>query len=188
MAALKGIPSDLRAILAAHVALELVDRRRLQSTHNVESHGLMRVAAQAADLEIAIPRVQRVAEGGGRLRRSLVAKHPLVPRLAGELVGLLARLTGALGRRADRRAIDALAGFGAHCTEDAPRGAYPASRYRLRWIIEIHAKGGGGTRVSAPLLYERSRTACWRSINEMIYRSDGRCAKRSGKNRTSSST
>jgi len=39
---------------------------------------------------IKIPGIERIAERGRWLRRSLKAEHPLVPRLDGEPVGLLA--------------------------------------------------------------------------------------------------
>ena len=53
MAALVGIATDLRAILAAHVALQLVDRRRLRPPDDVQGDGLMRVAAETFHFEIA---------------------------------------------------------------------------------------------------------------------------------------
>ena len=53
MAALVGIAPDLRALAAAHVAFEFVDRRCLRSAHDVEGNGLVRVAAKALDFEIA---------------------------------------------------------------------------------------------------------------------------------------
>ena len=53
MAALVGIAPDLRAVLAAHVAFQFMDRRCLRSPHDVEGDGLMRVAAKASDFEIA---------------------------------------------------------------------------------------------------------------------------------------
>jgi hypothetical protein len=62
--ALVGIATDLRAILAPHVALQLMDRRHLRSPHDVEGNGLMRVAAKAADFKVAIARIERVAERG----------------------------------------------------------------------------------------------------------------------------
>jgi hypothetical protein len=49
MAALVRIAANLRAVLAAHVALHFVDRRRLRTAHNVERNGLVRVAAKAPD-------------------------------------------------------------------------------------------------------------------------------------------
>jgi hypothetical protein len=49
----------------------------------------MRFAAEAADLKVAIARVQGIGESWRRLRRSPVTKHPLVPSLARETVGCL---------------------------------------------------------------------------------------------------
>ena len=48
MAALVGIPPNLRTVPAAHVAFQLMDRRGLWSPHDVERDGLVRVAAEAA--------------------------------------------------------------------------------------------------------------------------------------------
>jgi dodecin len=58
-------------ILSAHVALQLVDWRCLRSPHDVKRDGLMRVAAKAFHFEIAISRVDRVAQRRRWLRRSL---------------------------------------------------------------------------------------------------------------------
>jgi hypothetical protein len=66
MAALERIAPDLRAILAAHVALQFVDGRRLRPTHDVQRHFLMRVAAEAADLEVEVSGVLCIAQSGGR--------------------------------------------------------------------------------------------------------------------------
>jgi hypothetical protein len=74
-----------------------MDWRRLRSPHNVERDRLMRVAAQAFDFEISIASVESIAECRGRLRRSLKAEPALIPRLAGEPIRLLARLSGPLG-------------------------------------------------------------------------------------------
>ena len=41
MTALVWVATDLRAILAAHVAFQLMDRRRLRATHDVEGDGLV---------------------------------------------------------------------------------------------------------------------------------------------------
>ena len=41
MAALERVAPDLRTVPAAHVAFQLIDRRRLGTTHNVERDGLM---------------------------------------------------------------------------------------------------------------------------------------------------
>src|ERR1700730_9258055 len=102
MAPLVGIAPDLRAVLAAHVAFEFMDRRCLRSPHDVERNGLMRVAAKATDFEIAVPGVERVAQCRGWLRRTLKAEDALVPRLTGEPVGFLTGLRRPLCRRPDR--------------------------------------------------------------------------------------
>ena len=90
----------------------------------------MGVAAKALHFEIAIPGIERVAERRRWLRRTLKAEHALVPRLDGELVGVLAGFGRALRRRPNRCAVDRLARFGAHAREDAPGRAGQASRYR----------------------------------------------------------
>jgi hypothetical protein len=82
--------------------------------HDIERDGLVRVAAKAADFEIAKARVEGVAQRRRWLRRSLKAEHALVPRLAGEPVGFQARFCRPLSRRSDRRAVDGFARFGAH--------------------------------------------------------------------------
>jgi hypothetical protein len=51
MAALVGVAPNLRAVLAAHVAFQFVNRRCLGSAHDVQRYGLMRVTAKAADLK-----------------------------------------------------------------------------------------------------------------------------------------
>jgi hypothetical protein len=65
MAALEGIAADLRAVLAAHVAFQLMDRRSLRSAYDVQSDGLVGIAAETADLKVAVSGVERVAEGRG---------------------------------------------------------------------------------------------------------------------------
>ena len=60
MAALVGIASNLRPILAAHVPFQFMDRRGFRSPHDVQGDGLMRVAAEASDFEIAVSRIERV--------------------------------------------------------------------------------------------------------------------------------
>ena len=109
MAPLVRIASDFGALLAAHVSLELMDRRCLRSPHDVEGNGLVRVAAKAFHFEIAEPGVDRIAERGRWLRRTLKAEHPLVPRLDGEPVGFLARFRRPLCSCSDRCAVDGLA-------------------------------------------------------------------------------
>ena len=71
MAAFVRIAADLRAVLAPHVAFQFMDRRCLRSPHDVQGDGLMRVAAKAADFEIAKSGIERVAERGRWLRRNL---------------------------------------------------------------------------------------------------------------------
>jgi hypothetical protein len=68
---LKWVSTNLRAILAAHVALQFVDERRFRPTHDIERDGLVRPAPQTFDFKIKISRVQRVAQGRGGLRRPL---------------------------------------------------------------------------------------------------------------------
>ena len=97
MALLVRVTPDLRAILAAHVALHFMDGSRLRPPHDIQSYGLMGIAAQAFDFEISIASVESIAECRGRLRRSLKAEPALIPRLAGEPIRLLARLSGPLG-------------------------------------------------------------------------------------------
>src|SRR4029079_11484405 len=90
LAALVGIAPDLRAILAAHVPFEFVDRCCLRSPHDVQGDGLVCVAAKAFHFEVAVSGVERIAERGRWLRWSLKAEHTLVPRRDGEPVGFLA--------------------------------------------------------------------------------------------------
>jgi hypothetical protein len=69
VAALVGIAADLGTVPAAHVSFQLVNRRRLRPAHDIEGNRLVCVAAEAADLEVAITCVQSVAERGRRLGR-----------------------------------------------------------------------------------------------------------------------
>src|SRR5262245_17322288 len=105
MASLVRIPAHLRAVAAAHVAFELMDRRRLRSAHDVERNGLVGVAAEAPDLQIAVTGIERVTERRRGLRGAFEAKHALIPGLAGEPVGFLARLGCPLCCRPDRCAV-----------------------------------------------------------------------------------
>src|SRR6516225_2225822 len=110
MAALVRIAADLGAVLTPHVALQLMDRRRLRPPHDVERHRLMRVTAETADLEIDVAGIERVTERRRGLRRPLKGEHALIPGVAGELVGVPARLS----RYADRSAVKPIARFGDH--------------------------------------------------------------------------
>jgi len=69
VAALEGMTLLARAFLASHVPLEFVNRRPLLAPHNVERDGLMRLAAKALHLKIAIARVVRSAESKGAASR-----------------------------------------------------------------------------------------------------------------------
>jgi hypothetical protein len=99
---------DFGALAAAHVAFEFMNRRCVRSPHDVEGDGLVRTAAKAFDFEIAEPGIERIAECGRRLRRSLKAEHALIPRLDGQLVGFLACFRRPLCRCAHRCAVDGL--------------------------------------------------------------------------------
>jgi hypothetical protein len=92
MTALVWIAALLRAQLASHVALELVDGRRLSPADYVERDRLMSTAAEAFDLEIQVAGIERVPQRRGGLGRSLEGEHPFIPSLAGELIGLPAGL------------------------------------------------------------------------------------------------
>ena len=154
MAPLVGIAPDLRAVLAPHVAFQFMDRRRLRSPHDVERDGLMRVAAKAFHFEIAEPGVDRVAQRGRWLRRTLKAKHALVPRLDGEPVGFLARFRRPLCRRPDRCAVNASRVIWCPCDERMRRAARDRqaatdcggwrAAYRL-WQIKQHGKKSRST-------------------------------------------
>jgi hypothetical protein len=91
-AALVRITPNLRAVLAAHVALQLMDRRCLRSAHDVDGNSLIRVAAKAFHFEVAVTSVESIAERRRRLRRPLKTEHSFVPRLDGKPVGGLPRL------------------------------------------------------------------------------------------------
>jgi hypothetical protein len=78
MAPLVRIASHLRAIFAAHVAFEFVDRRRrLRTPHDVERDRLVRVATEASDFEIAVPGIDRIAQRRRRCADPLKASMHL---------------------------------------------------------------------------------------------------------------
>ena len=52
MTALVGVATDLRAILASHVALQLMDSCRFGPTHDIQRDRLVRIATKAFDFEI----------------------------------------------------------------------------------------------------------------------------------------
>jgi hypothetical protein len=81
---------------------------------HVQGDSLVGIAPEASDFEISVSGIERVAQSRRGLGRSLITEHPLVPSLARQPVGFLARLLGALGRSPDRSAINAFARLGAH--------------------------------------------------------------------------
>jgi hypothetical protein len=83
-----------------------MDWRGLRSAHDVQRHCLMRVAAKAFHFELAKTGVDRVAQRGRWLRRSLKAEHAFVPSVACQTVCLLAGFRGALRGGPDRRAVN----------------------------------------------------------------------------------
>jgi len=66
----------------------------------------MRVATEAFHFEIEVTGIKGVAQRWGGLRRSLKAEHPLVPSLAGQTVGGLARLSCLFCGSPNRRAVN----------------------------------------------------------------------------------
>jgi hypothetical protein len=122
MTALVGVAADLRAVFAAHVPFQLVDRCGFRPADDIQRHGLVGVATEASDFKVEISRVESIAQRRGGLCRSFVSKHTLVPGLAGELIGNLSRFLGSLSRMPDRTAIDALARLRAHQARMRQRG------------------------------------------------------------------
>jgi hypothetical protein len=86
MAPLERIAPNLRAVLAPHVPLQFVDGRHLRPAHDIQRHRLVRVAAEAADLEIEVSGIESIAQSGRWLGRSLETEHALV---LGETVGFM---------------------------------------------------------------------------------------------------
>lgn len=114
MAPLEWPPLKSRTILAPHVALQLVDRRRLWPPDDVQRNGLVRVAPQAFDFKIAKAGIDRVTQRGRWLRRPLKAEHAFVPGLAGQAVGFLASVCGLFCGGTNRCAVDAFSRLGRH--------------------------------------------------------------------------
>ncbi len=106
---LAGIAANFRTVLAAHVPFQLMDRRHLRPSHDIEGYRLVGIAAEASNLKISVSGIECVAQRGGRLGWSLISEHALVPRLAREPIGFLARFLRTLRRMPDRAAIDRLA-------------------------------------------------------------------------------
>ncbi len=85
-----------------------MDGGRLWPSHDIQRDGLMRIAPEAADFEVAVSGIECIAHRGGRLGWSPVAEHALIPRLARESVRLLACFSRALSRCPDRAAVNLL--------------------------------------------------------------------------------
>jgi hypothetical protein len=79
MALLVGIAAHLRAVLAAHVALQLMDRRALRSPPDVQRDGLIGVAAM--DFQIAVPSIelQLAVDGAAGTTERCVDRNPGAP-------------------------------------------------------------------------------------------------------------
>jgi hypothetical protein len=123
VAALVGIASNLRAILATHIPLQFMDGRRLGPADDIQRHCLVRVAAEAADLKIEVSGIQSVAEARRGLSRSFESEHALIPGDTRQTVSVLPSLGRALRRMPNRTAVDALARFGAHLPTMRQRGS-----------------------------------------------------------------
>ena len=78
-----------------------MDRRRLRPPHDVERDGLMRVAAETADLKVGVARFERVAE----CRRRLAGHLEATTRLVDASQASLSACRRASGRDADRGAV-----------------------------------------------------------------------------------
>jgi len=87
-----------------HVMLFLSPLQRKRGPKHRASIGL-----RPADLEIKVASIKRITERGRWLRGAAIAKHALVPRIAGKSVGFLAGSGGAFSRGPDGRAEHALA-------------------------------------------------------------------------------
>jgi hypothetical protein len=80
MAALVWVTTNLRVVLAAHVAHQFMDGRSLRSPHDVQRHGLVGVAAEASNFEVAVARIEGVAKRRRGLGRSVIACAGSRPR------------------------------------------------------------------------------------------------------------
>jgi hypothetical protein len=61
VAALIRVAANLGTILAAQIAFQFVNGRRLRPADDVQRDGLVSVAAKAADFEIEVAGIERVA-------------------------------------------------------------------------------------------------------------------------------
>jgi hypothetical protein len=99
MAALVGIAANLRAIAAAHVAFQFMDRRCLRAPHDVRGDGLVRVAAKTTDFEVAVPGIEGIASAGdgraGPLKASMRLVHAAQASLSASRRAIIARSAAA---------------------------------------------------------------------------------------------
>jgi hypothetical protein len=138
-ASLIRIASELRTVLAPHVAFKLM--RRLRTSNDIKRYGLIGVAPKTSNLKVKIAGIDGVANRRRRLRGAFVAKHSVIPRLAGELVGFLPRELGTFSRDFDPSAVEIFA--------------------RLRGHAAIKAVGGSLGKLSIPRGRRRpATTAC----------------------------
>ena len=144
-----GIAPNLRAILAPHVAFELVDGSGLRPANDVQRHRLVRVAAEAANLKIKVSGIQRIAQSWRWLGGSPVPEHTLVPSHAGEPVRLLSRVLRSFRGGPNRTAVDGFARLGAHRRTMRPAAARSQAAtlramlkrmalYRVSLFVRIH--------------------------------------------------
>src|SRR3984885_4905819 len=120
-APLVGVAPQLRAVLAAHVSFQLMDRRVLRPANDVECDRLISVAAEAANLEPAKSAVDALRDCWRGLCRATVALRADRPRrcfgpvcLACGLICDLASVFGADLGALDPATVNDLTGFGAH--------------------------------------------------------------------------
>src|SRR6476619_404757 len=64
VATLVWIAPHLRTVLASHIALKLMDWRRLRSADDVERDGRMRVAVKTAHFKRAVAGIEGIAKRG----------------------------------------------------------------------------------------------------------------------------
>jgi hypothetical protein len=77
-----------------------MDRCGLWTADNIERHRLMRVASEAANLKVAVARVEGIAERGRRLRRPL---KPSIRWFQATQASLSASLRASFARCAEAR-------------------------------------------------------------------------------------
>ena len=74
MATLVRVATNCRTVLASHASFKLMDRSRLRPAHDVQCDGLVSVAAEEPDLEIALAGLERIAQN---VRRGSSRYHSL---------------------------------------------------------------------------------------------------------------